>query len=347
MTNAPPGSTLKNILSNGLLSVFSVVLLFATLEIGARGLQFLDLLPVLTKDSIDPNADCASRSGCVGPVLVKSENPVMFFELRGSDPAINSFKMRDREYTIEAPADTRRIVVMGDSVTFGHGLPLGESYTKQLERLLNAAPDIAGKVEVMNFGVPAFSTRAELEFFRVTARQFKPDVVVVAYVMNDPLEPRTMLAALAEHNRRAGAFERFVRYSQVMAWVRMKWEHITADLQEMENYESIYDPQSDTWQEVVHAFQGFQAYAAEDGFELLAVVFPALTDYENYPLAPYHEQLLAMLESQGIAYLDLLPAYSKLDAAALRFHDRDAVHPNALGHRIAAEQLSIFLQPYL
>ncbi len=55
-----------------------------------------------------------------------SENPVLQYELRpGSrdgDVVISSAGLRDREFAAPKPRDVYRIVVIGDSVTFGFRL---------------------------------------------------------------------------------------------------------------------------------------------------------------------------------------------------------------------------------
>src|SRR2546430_1564409 len=47
---------------------------------------------------------------------------------------INSLGMRDREYSVEKPKGTYRILVLGDSYTFGSGVQADETYAKLLEK---------------------------------------------------------------------------------------------------------------------------------------------------------------------------------------------------------------------
>ena len=49
---------------------------------------------------------------------------------------INSLGWRDREISLEKKEDTFRIVALGDSITFGWGVELHETYVKQLETIL-------------------------------------------------------------------------------------------------------------------------------------------------------------------------------------------------------------------
>ncbi len=331
-----------------LLTVISVAVFLLLLEVGVRGLQLFELLPVLNRATFDSNAECATASDCGSDsVLVTSDNPVLYLELNPEHPSINSYGMRDREYAIDAEEDTRRIALMGDSVAYGYGVSLEDSVGKRLESMLNASPSTTGHYEVMNFGVSGYGTRAALEFFELSARQFEPDVVVVAYVMNDPLTTQALVPAVAEVIQKGNSFERICRYSQVLAWISLNWGRTIAGAQAMESYAPIYDPEGAAWRDVVASLRRFEEYSREDDFKLVVAIVPMLYDFDSYPFATYHEQVIETLEAQGIPYLDLLPEFRKHAAHELRLHDQDATHPNALGHRIAAERLLDFLQPYL
>lgn len=89
----------------------------------------------------------------------------------------NSFGFRDRETTLEKPPGTLRIVGIGDSFTFGSTHPRG-IYLEVLEELL-AGAGLPAKVEVINTGVPAYSTHQELGHLRRFGLRLAPDVVVL------------------------------------------------------------------------------------------------------------------------------------------------------------------------
>jgi hypothetical protein len=77
---------------------------------------------------------------------------------------INSQGFRDYEYELDKPPDNLRIAVVSDSVTFGVGVNLEDTYVKQLERLLNNY--CSRKVEILNFGASGASTVNELELIQ-------------------------------------------------------------------------------------------------------------------------------------------------------------------------------------
>lgn len=98
---------------------------------------------------------------------------------------INALGFRDpREYALEKPPGTIRILVLGDSVTFGHGARFETTYPYLLEqRLRHAWPDVAW--QVWNLGVPGYATSQALAYLHEVGPRFAPDLVVVGVFVND------------------------------------------------------------------------------------------------------------------------------------------------------------------
>jgi len=131
---------------------------------------------------------------------IKSNNSILIYELKPNweqkfygyeirlpnitTIKINSDGFRDREFSIEKPNNTFRIICLGDSFTFGQGVELNESYPKVLERKLNSLNN-GVKYEVLNFGVPGYNTWQEVEMLDVKGLKYSPDMVIFGYVHND------------------------------------------------------------------------------------------------------------------------------------------------------------------
>lgn len=96
----------------------------------------------------------------------------------------NSLGFREREIQIPKPDGVFRIVVLGDSLTWGAGLAPAQRYTNLLEQTLNETG--AGKFEVLNFGRPAAATTDEREVLRKFGQQLQPDLIMVGFCINDP-----------------------------------------------------------------------------------------------------------------------------------------------------------------
>lgn len=85
---------------------------------------------------------------------------------------INSFGYRDQEYPLAKPPGKTRILVFGDSFTFGEGVPYGERFTDIVEEKI---PDL----EVINFGVPGDGIDENYAIYRQVGAHFKPDYVIL------------------------------------------------------------------------------------------------------------------------------------------------------------------------
>jgi hypothetical protein len=98
---------------------------------------------------------------------------------------INSLGFRDtREYSLDKPPGTFRILVLGDSVTFGHGALPDTTYPFLLEqRLKQWRPDV--NWQVWNLGVPGYNTTTELKYLERVGPRYQPDLVVIGFFEND------------------------------------------------------------------------------------------------------------------------------------------------------------------
>jgi hypothetical protein len=99
---------------------------------------------------------------------------------------INSLGMREREVSLVKPSGRRRVLLIGDSVTFGTGVEAGWRFSDFMQRALG------DDVEVINAGVPGWGLDQELIYFETFAHRLDPDIVVVTFtvandVVNDAL----------------------------------------------------------------------------------------------------------------------------------------------------------------
>ncbi len=121
------------------------------------------------------------------------------------DSAINADGLRDVQHALVPPAGVRRILFLGDSVTYGWGVAPKNSYPQKLRE---RAERSGLALEIINVAMPGWSTRQERIAYARFAKKYRADVVVLAICMNDVAElhnnlsrPSPWLAAL--HRRLA------------------------------------------------------------------------------------------------------------------------------------------------
>lgn len=164
-------------LKRAVFAVLAVLLgLAAVLGVLEVALRFADLRPRIAP--LDAGA------------LRLSENPVLQYEyipgyadLRGGPAAerINALGFRDVEHAAEKAPGVTRVVALGDSVTVGLGAALDDIYPRRLEERLRAR----GRYEVLAMAAPGYNTLQEAELLRTRGEALAPDIVVVAFVLND------------------------------------------------------------------------------------------------------------------------------------------------------------------
>ncbi len=127
--------------------------------------------------------------------LVYVPDPDTFFRLapnldvgRTANPRIfdlrtDSRGLRGPEPARPKSADTLRVVAVGDSCTFGSGAPQSGTYPAQLEARL--ATERPFRVEVLNAGVPGFTSFQALRLLEIEGFALEPDAVVFASGVND------------------------------------------------------------------------------------------------------------------------------------------------------------------
>ncbi len=98
---------------------------------------------------------------------------------------INSLGFRGHEYSKSKPEGTWRIVVLGDSVTFGWGVSVEDRFTDVIEQRLQKAAPPGKHVEIVNLAVPGYQTGQEWYAFKTQAMQYSPDAVIVVFNRND------------------------------------------------------------------------------------------------------------------------------------------------------------------
>ncbi len=123
---------------------------------------------------------------------------------------INSLGFRDREWPLEKTDATIRILAIGDSFTFGMGVELEYTWTKVLEKMLQAR---GHQVEIANLGKPGTDPFSYAETAKKAVPLLNPDIVLVAILQGDDLAQtmRQLERQQTGNSYQAGRSSHFVR----------------------------------------------------------------------------------------------------------------------------------------
>lgn len=272
------------------------------------------------------------------PGLLYELAPSFEGESQGMRIRTNSRGMRGPEPLPAQTPDLVRIAVLGDSYAFGFGVEEDDSFPRLLQQDLRAGELGAGRaIDVLDLGVSGYSTRDEVLALR-NYLDLRPDLVLLAYCLNDPeCEPIQPLP-------RFFAEPEWWQHSHVLRAIAQKLR-----AREMTRSGGVYmrflhAPDGWRWRTVCDAFAELRELAREHGFRVAVVLFPMteIVPWERYRYREEHAQVAREAERNGFPVLDLLEAYSRHDPAALVLSPDD-LHPNALGHRVAADAIAEFL----
>lgn len=100
----------------------------------------------------------------------------------------NRFGFREREWRMPRPAGLVRVMVIGDSLTFGNAARAEDTYPKVLEQLLHQREPLVN-LEVINTAAQGWNTDTEEAFFRQEGITYQPSVLILGFYPNDWVTP--------------------------------------------------------------------------------------------------------------------------------------------------------------
>ena len=257
---------------------------------------------------------------------------------------INSKGYRDLERSIPKPEGVRRVLCLGDSFTWGVGVLFDDAWPQRVERLL--ARD-GGRWEAVNLGEPGLNTVQEAQKLEAEGLAYEPDVVVLAYVLNDSedanaAEARRAADWLAEKRAAAVAAPSLLERTALYPLVRDRLRATIENRRRVEDFRSMYAESYAGWIAGRQALRSIAGLCRARGLPLVVAVFPLFGNPldDSYPFAAEHGKIAQAAAEAGARVVDLLPRYRGLDWRILVVDGANDEHPNEIAHRIAAQAVA-------
>jgi lysophospholipase L1-like esterase len=295
-----------------------------------------------------PNAD----------VVIRNHN------LSGRDiiMKINSMGFRDDEIAEDKQEDEIRLLILGDSITWGDYLQAEETYVEQLERALSESYP-THTVEAINAGVGDIGISEEIDILTELGLSVQPDIVIVSFYLNDSRPPWGFPGELGHRGffrRHSLLVETLHRNLTLRRWVKERGEerftwmrqagslNWHGDRQEFLKLANLarYDWgaawEEDSWEIVDDRFVALKALADEHDFEVVVVAFPVsfqvYADFlETYP----QDRLRELADGHGFGFVDLLPVLRQHTDKKLFF---DQCHPGTGANRVIGHEIANYLR---
>lgn len=210
---------------------------------------------------------------------------------------------KDYEYPVRKVPGVFRIFVLGDSLAFGQGVQVDQTFSKVLEGMLNRRSS-STVYEVINSSVPGMNAILEHCLQKTLGTDYEPDLYLLALCVNDPeLHQPEDNSDYPGHVRR------------------------------------IWDRQGDTWPYFEEALRRLKSTAEAHETKLAAAYF-VFGDQSVGPEAP--GILAETCRALEIPFTDTGESTGQYESSRLWVNPVEN-HPNAFAHRIYAQHLLQFL----
>lgn len=276
----------------------------------------------------------------------------------------NSLGLRNRELGPKKTG-TFRILFIGDSLIWSGETSSGELYTAVLERRLNSRfPNDPNSFEIINAGIPGYTTYQELEFLKIYGMDMKPDLVVLGFTLNDLYykylhrptnqkllnsEPTTRLYHFNPSSFPGVLFARSYLAHEVVNRSEAIWKRVLrCPIFPFERRGDFYLAwKSYGWNQARKLIGDMQALLTERAISLVVVVFPVSDQVndryrkldEAYVLYP-QGKIQEICDAYAIPRLDLTESLYRNGGITLF---RDYLHLNATGNDVVTDELEKFL----
>lgn len=251
----------------------------------------------------------------------------------GGYARINAQGLRqDEDLGPKAPAE-KRLLVLGDSVTFGANVKTSETYPEQLQGLLRQQRH---PWRILNAGVTAYDASQEADWLETFGWELQPDALAVAFCRNDTsvsIRDRGPVGTrlgqwLTEHSIVCFRVER------LYARCRAAWKGSSVEGTPLvQKQDLIYG-----WPLVDKAYRQIAASAKARGVPVVLFIWPTLDFLEERETEDLASKLNQLAVELGWQVIDLEPAFRPTEARM--FLDGDPIHPSAYGYARAAERLA-------
>lgn len=368
-----------------LLPLFSVILTLLMLELIARFLleppmtaELVGLEPVLN-DS-DEELTVIELDERPDELYIETERGIRLrpnikatirnHDTSGKTVEIITNSLGFRNYELYEKGDSFRILVFGDSITFGDYVHDNETYVRQLESKLSK---IYKNIQVINAGGAAVNLDSELALLLEKGISIDPDIVLIGLYLNDASE---------EYYFKISDYPSIVTESWFLSWLIKRLEIAyqfnlkeidTIDDSWVEGFKQThtisnsetYDVMTDevfnkiiidsrydwgyawstrAWEHIGGIMKLIKDLGKEHDFKTVVILFPVSFQVENESVNDeaqnYFEETMKKLE---IPHLDLLPYLREVYKNSENELYYDYCHFTPYGNGVVADIIAQFL----
>ena len=281
------------------------------------------------------------------------------FRLNPAREKFNAFSVRHGEIAVPKPDGVYRVLFLGDSVTWAK-----DGFVARVRESLGGR----GRIEVINAGVPGYTSYQEVLFYKKYLAPVAPDLVVWVYCLNDnhkflhrfDEKAKMLWTAEAEETLKIRSFgDRVVSRSYLLTRLRVALA-AKDEADRKRSHRFFWEGRVDfniAWKDESWPFHEEQLLELRrvllgQNAKLAVVAVPyepqflyrSRTKDFDYVVKP-QRKLKELCERYRVPYADLFSAFAA-EYDAERSLYKDGVHLNEQGHRLAGREMLGFLSEH-
>ena len=217
----------------------------------------------------------------------------------------NKYGYRDYEYNLKKKEGVFRIIVLGDSQTFGHGIKdLNNTWVKKLEKKLIESVGNTS-IEVLSISGPGWNSDTYLyELFKKSFK-FNPDLVILAYYHNDIPFPISLNCDSSD--RKITPDISIFQSSKLVSFINFRINRLLEKIGEKLRYSDCLNQAYDSigWEMNKFYLDIMGLSLSIKKIHFMITVIPLIHQLDsNYPLAGPHKKLKEFSIKRNIEFLD-------------------------------------------
>ena len=366
----------KKYLLNFLTLIITLLILFIIFEFSLR---IFDPQPIIKRNYIEASPTIFEEGENI-PWQLKSlvdTRHLSVFDEWNVSVKTNSFGLRDQEYTTELNGSKKKILLLGDSFTFGYGVEQEDTYANLLEKLLG------DNYVVINAGyADGYSPDTEYIYLKEKGLKFNPDVLLLGFFVGNDIDdvgsndlvgddkglPKKIVSNnfyIDENNRLRAKYNSSIDHNESILYkiklflnynlhsyiflkdkLRPIYSKLTKDESILENsiYGNKYGEDLELlWEKTQNILLEMNSIMKNQGKDFIIVLIPKREQFyeekdDTYNFSNPNQKLINFGRDNGIPIIDLLP-YFKQHPNNFNLYFKKDGHWNSGGHKFAAEKI--------
>lgn len=273
-----------------------------------------------------------------------SDRPAFYFR------SPNAPTMQNYPYKPQKPSGTFRIAVVGDSFTFAPFMQFTDTFPHKLEQMLKVSGS-PRNVEVLNYGVPAYSTSHEIDSTKQAISE-GADLILLQITLNDPELKAHRPSGLTENMKDRfgplklkGTLRSLAKHWKTLGFVLTRFHNSQTHQAYIDYFTGLFTEEK-TWKPFTQSMTTLVSLAKGANTPIVSVVFPlfGIPMDKNYPFYEAHTKVKDLMTSLTVPALDVSDIYQGIPLEHLQVIPGVDRHPNEIAHRMAAEHIYLWLE---